>query len=104
MSINPRLITLNGASKGSSFPLSGNEITIGRESANTISLGHASVSRRHCVIEADEDRFKLRDLDSYNGTYINGVAIKEQVLTPGDHVRLGNIELLFVLGASEDTA
>jgi len=104
MSINPRLIALNGGSKGSSFPISSVEISVGRESANTICLSHASVSRRHCIIEDADGQFKIRDLDSFNGTYVNGVAVKEQILSPRDHIRVGNIELLFVIGESEDTA
>jgi len=77
---------------------------VGRESANTICLSHASVSRRHCIIEDADGQFKIRDLDSFNGTYVNGVAVKEQILSPRDHIRVGNIELLFVIGESEDTA
>src|SRR6185369_9200328 len=104
MSINPRLIALNGSRKGTSFQLSSDQISIGRESANGIALSHASVSRRHCTIEHAEGEFKLTDLDSYNGTFVNGMAIKDQILSPGDHIRLGNIELLFVTGESEDTS
>lgn len=84
--------------------MSEGENSLGRESSNTISLSHASVSRRHCVIDNHSGVFSIRDLDSFNGTFVNGIAVKEQKLSAGDHVRLGNIELLFVIGESEDTA
>ena len=76
--MNPRLVAVNGSKKGATFPLASEEITIGRESASSISLNHASVSRRHCLIRREHDDFKILDLDSYNGTFVNGIPVKEQ--------------------------
>src|SRR4030088_2689331 len=78
--MNPRLIAINGSLKGNTFPLDENQITIGRESANGISLAHSSVSRRHCLIKREGDVFVISDLDSFNGTFVNGVPVKEQIL------------------------
>ena len=100
--MNPRFIAINGSKKGVTFPFTGDEQTIGRESVNTISLRHASVSRRHCVIQKNGDEFTIRDLDSYNGTFVNGIPIKVQTLTHADRIRVGNIALLFLIGEQED--
>ena len=84
------------------FQLPLEETTIGRESASVVWLNHASVSRRHCVIRRDDGDFKLVDLDSYNGTFVNGIPIKEQLLSHADQVRIGKIELLFLIDESDE--
>ncbi len=100
--MNPRLVAINGTLKGATFPLSVEETTIGRESASAVWLNHASVSRRHCVIRRENGNFKLFDLDSYNGTFINGIPVKEQALDHADQVRVGKIELLFLIEEGEE--
>ncbi|HEX7722248.1 MAG TPA: sigma 54-interacting transcriptional regulator [Pyrinomonadaceae bacterium] len=101
--MNPRLVAVNGSKKGATFPLPSEEITIGRESASSISLNHASVSRRHCLIRREHDDFKIFDLDSYNGTFVNGIPVKEQTLIHADQLRIGSIELLFLTEEGEQT-
>src|ERR1044072_1881489 len=100
--MNPRLVAINGTLKGATFPLAVEETTIGRESASNVWLNHASVSRRHCVIRSENGDFKLFDLDSYNGTFVNGIPVKEQPLEHADQVRVGKIELLFLLEEGEE--
>ena len=100
--MNPRLVAINGTLKGATFPLSTEETTIGRESASAVWLNHASVSRRHCVIRRENGHFKLFDLESYNGTFVNGIPVKEQSLAHADQVRVGKIELLFLIEEGED--
>jgi len=101
--MNPRLVTINGTLKGATFPLSVDETTIGRESASVVWLNHASVSRRHCVIRHDSGEFKLFDLESYNGTFVNGIPTKEQTLVHADQLRVGKIELLFLTEEGDET-
>jgi len=100
--MNPRLVAINGTLKGATFPLSTEETTIGRESASAVWLNHASVSRRHCLIRRENGHFKLFDLDSYNGTFINGIPVKEQALAHADQLRIGKIELLFLIEEGEE--
>ena len=78
------------------------QVSIGRESASSISLSHNSVSRRHCLIKRTGDEFVICDLDSFNGTFVNGVPVKEQTLVHADQIKIGSIALLFLLGESED--
>jgi Nif-specific regulatory protein len=100
--MNPRLVAINGTLKGATFPLATEETTIGRESASVVWLNHASVSRRHCVIRRENGHFKLFDLESYNGTFVNGIPVKEQSLAHADQLRVGKIELLFLIEEGED--
>src|SRR6267154_5473693 len=99
--MNPRLIAINGTLKGSTFPLNADQVSIGRESASSIPLTHNSVSRRHCLIERNGTEFVIRDLDSFNGTFVNGVPVKEQTLMHADQIKVGSIALLFLTEDSE---
>jgi transcriptional regulator with GAF, ATPase, and Fis domain len=101
--MNPRLIAINGTLKGSTFPLDTDHVSIGRESASVVCLSHSSVSRRHCLIKRSGNEFVICDLESYNGTFVNGVPVKEQTLIHADQIKIGSIALIFLLGESEDT-
>lgn len=100
--MNPRLVAINGLLKGTTFTLTADEVSIGRESANFVSLNHRSVSRRHCLIKRLGDEFTICDLESYNGTFVNGIPIKEQALAHADQIRIGSFALLFLVGEGED--
>jgi transcriptional regulator with GAF, ATPase, and Fis domain len=91
-----RLIGIAGSPKGTILELGVVEISIGREKSNVLCIDEPSVSRQHCVIRAAEERFRLFDLDSRNGTYVNGLPVKERVLENGDQIRVGHCCLLFL--------
>ena len=98
-----RLIAISGSLKGTTFPLAEGETSIGRDLSNSVSLNDPSVSRRHCLIKnGSSNGFHLVDLESYNGTFVNGVPVAEQSLTHGDQISLGDIRFIFL--AHEDTA
>jgi len=99
--VNPRILLISGPLKDSSFVLSGNEISLGRDSSNAVAISDVSLSRRHCLINREGDRFTIRDLDSRNGTLVNGVAVKESPLQHGDQVSVGDSVFIFLL--HEDT-
>jgi Nif-specific regulatory protein len=82
--------------------LSDDQVSIGRESASSVSLSHNSVSRRHCLIKRKDNEFVICDLDSFNGTFVNGVPVKEQTLVHADQIKIGSIALLFLTGEGED--
>jgi transcriptional regulator with GAF, ATPase, and Fis domain len=119
----PRLIAISGSLKGTIFALTQDETAIGRETSNAVCLNDRSVSRRHCLIkreptksgsgttapavdvkeskaEVDQTeaahRFVISDLESYNGTFVNGLPIKEQRLAHGDQIAVGDIVFLFL--------
>ena len=68
--------------QGKRIPIT-SRITVGRDPVNTIELDDALVSRRHAVIQKIKDDFFLKDLDSTNGTLVNG-----QPAPPGKYVRV----------------
>jgi hypothetical protein len=91
----PRLVAQSPEFAGKSFDLSGGEITVGRVADNKIQIEHASVSGHHAVFKLDAQDYVIKDLDSTNGTRINGERVTQQKLRRNDILRLGNIELLY---------
>jgi Nif-specific regulatory protein len=90
-----RLEAVSGPLKGKLFPLAGDEVSIGRDPSNEISLLDSLVSRRHCIIRKEAGGFRLQDLESRNNTFISGVPVRERVLVHGDQIRVGNSILVF---------
>src|ERR1043165_6157946 len=126
--MSPHLIAISGSLKGTTFGLETGEVSIGRDVSNSIRLNDVSVSRRHCVIRrkatpkedeskasknnasvvgseqatrAEDAEFTIVDLDSYNGTFVNGVPVHERTLAHGDQIALGDLQLLFLLDEME---
>jgi transcriptional regulator with GAF, ATPase, and Fis domain len=103
----PKLIAISGSHKGTTFDLIETEISVGRETGNSICLDEPSVSRRHCLIKRvtlidnELSEFTIDDLDSFNGTFVNSLPIKHQVLSHGDQIALGDVVLLFLLEEAE---
>jgi Nif-specific regulatory protein len=87
--INPRLVAVDGQWKGTLFPLEDPEVQLGRDAANQILLTDPSVSRAHCVLEATPSGYTLRDLDSRNGTFVNGIPVRLHELVNGDRLEVG---------------
>jgi len=94
--MNPRLVARDGPLKNSVFSLDDGELSVGRNPSNRLSINDPSLSRQHCVIAPRNGGFEIRDLDSRNGTFVNGVPVHERVLDEGDEVRIGNSLFLFL--------
>jgi Nif-specific regulatory protein len=95
------LEAITGPLKGNSIALSENEVSIGREPSNRVSLLDASVSRRHCLICRDGNQFKIQDLNSRNATFVNGVPVTERQLASGDEIKVGTSLFVFVVPEAE---
>ena len=93
--MNPRLVALAGPFKGSVFPLE-DETTLGRDPANSLSAADGALSRRHCVFRRRADAVTVEDLESRNGTFVNGVPVKKRALEHGDQVEAGSSCLILV--------
>jgi len=76
-------------------------ITVGRGPDNAILIDHPSVSGRHAQLQRVGDLYRLKDLDSTNGTQVNGQRINETALRFGDRIRFGKIEALFESDVSD---
>lgn len=83
--------------KGSRLiPLEGDRITVGKAPANDVALVDPSVSRLHGVLERIGSAWCIRDLNSRNGTYVNGERILgDRPLRQGDELRLGHTRLIY---------
>jgi pSer/pThr/pTyr-binding forkhead associated (FHA) protein len=71
---------------------------VGRAPGNEISLPYPSISNRHCIFIHSGSDIVLRDLNSSNGTYVNGEIISEVVLRPGDLIQMGTVQIKFEPG------
>jgi len=91
----PKLQILSGVLEGKVIDLIEERITAGRAVDNTIRLEDGTVSHHHAVFLLDGSDYKLRDLNSTNGTRVNGLRIVETALHHGDQVRLGSVEMRF---------
>src|SRR5207244_3340037 len=79
------------------FPLGDEPVIIGRETAAEVCLADPSVSRRHSRIEKYGDKFRIDDLQSLNGTFVNDVPVKQRALQHGDRIRIGDTQFLFLV-------
>src|SRR5579884_337031 len=95
------LIGLSGAVQGQAHQLDKPEIAVGRSSGCAICIPHRSISREHCVLSVLEDRIEIRDNGSHNGTFVNGLPVRERVLADGDEVMIGAVAFVFRSGADE---
>lgn len=88
-----KLVILSEGMIGRSHELTVDKTTIGRVEDNTFAITDPSVSSHHCEVLLRGNEVVVRDLNSTNGTYINGEKIGEAPLKPGQILRLGQIEL-----------
>jgi transcriptional regulator with GAF, ATPase, and Fis domain len=95
--MNPRLQAIAGPLSGEIFPLAKEEFSIGRASSNRLCLSDGKVSRTHCLIMQEGAEFKIKDLGSQNGTYVNAVPVAEQPLADGDQIRIGESHFVFLI-------
>ncbi|MEA3374897.1 MAG: FHA domain-containing protein [Chloroflexota bacterium] len=89
MTDDPQLVLTRGPQTGHTFPLHGDSLVLGRDPRNDIVISHPQVSRRHARITREGDTWVIEDLDSTNGTFVNGrPVIAPRALTRGDTVEL----------------
>jgi Nif-specific regulatory protein len=99
--LDSRVVVISGPSKGSVVRLKGDQLSVGRDSANHLCLRDRAVSRRHFTISKTDVAFHLVDLDSHNGTFVNGIPVRRKLLSHGDTVRVGRCELVFLITEDE---
>jgi len=100
------LIVLSGWEIGRELLLKGEEIVIGRALSAEITIDHQSISRRHCRIARLEDdeneRFRISDMGSTNGTFVNSVKVDSALLTNGDRIQVGDVVMKFLVQDNVD--
>ncbi len=90
-----RFIVTRGKDKGKEIVLQKPLVTIGTLSENDLVLTDPTVSRHHAVVEEKADGYVLRDLNSTNGTFLEGARIREGYLAAGSAIRVGETDVTF---------
>lgn len=93
------LVMEQGPQPGKAFPLEADEVRLGRSPTNDIVLARPTVSRHHAVIRRGPDGYLIEDLQSTNGTYLNGEPVSRSPLREGDHIRIGEVVFRFAESA-----
>ena len=88
-----KLVVLSEGMTGRTHELKVDKTTIGRVEDNTFPIPEPSVSSHHCEVLLRGEEVTVKDLNSTNGTYINGERITESAMKPGEILRLGQIEM-----------
>ena len=89
------VLRLTGSQPPKEWVLDSGRLVMGRLPACEISLNDANASRQHAELVKREDGWWLVDLDSTNGTFVNGSLVKERRLVPGDRIQIGSSKLEF---------
>jgi pSer/pThr/pTyr-binding forkhead associated (FHA) protein len=92
MDVNLVLFKKDGSQK--SFFLPSPVTVIGRRHDCDLCVPLMVVSRRHCQLNYNNETFKIRDLGSRNGTFLNGKRVDEAALRPGDYITVGPLTFL----------
>jgi pSer/pThr/pTyr-binding forkhead associated (FHA) protein len=99
----PTLVVLSGPNVLSRvFRVNDGETIIGRSFDSNVWLDEASISRHHARIEPLDERFRVIDLDSKNGTFVNDASIREHTLNEGDRIQVGLRTVLLFTYQEED--
>jgi pSer/pThr/pTyr-binding forkhead associated (FHA) protein len=94
-----RLEILNGGFEGMTYTLSTEEVVIGRNPTTDITLLDEGISREHALVLYDEDApgYVIEDLQSTNGTKVNGKRVRSASLVEGDEIQIGQTLFRFVM-------
>ena len=91
----PFLQQIEGAGAPKKFTLNQPELIIGRDEKADITLPSANVSRRHALIRCRQQEVSIRDFESRNGIFLNGIKVHSAVLRDGDIVQLADVVFEF---------
>ncbi|MBI2711517.1 MAG: FHA domain-containing protein [Bdellovibrio sp.] len=91
-----KLTVISGPNRGTSYAVTEGDISVGRQTGNTIVLQSGKVSKRHCVFTTAGGEVTVKDLGSSNGTFVNGALTKLRKLKPGDRVSIGEFVIELV--------
>jgi transcriptional regulator with GAF, ATPase, and Fis domain len=93
----PSLVALTGPLRGRTFDLAGDRLAVGRHPTNDLRIPELSVSRHHCTLHRTAEGWRIGDLDSRLGTFVNGRPVHEAPLRHGDLVAIGDSTFLVSL-------
>ncbi len=85
----------NGPAAPREFLLQKVDTIVGRSSNCDIKIDTSEISRRHMLVKFEDGEFIVKDLDSHNGVFINGLKVHSASLRDGDSIQIGNVLLLY---------
>ena len=93
-----KLVIRNGGFDGTEYLLEAEETLIGRNPTTDVTLLDENISREHALIlyDAESGVYTIEDLQSTNGTKVNGKGIRSHQLQPGDEIQVGHTRFQFV--------
>ncbi len=97
----PSLFVIRGSDQGVRFELEGSAVGVGRDAANPVQLHDTEVSRQHAEIRRVDKSYVIADLNSSNGTFVNGKRVRQHRLASGDQVQVGGTLMLFTRPSEE---
>ncbi|HEY5494893.1 MAG TPA: FHA domain-containing protein [Candidatus Anoxymicrobiaceae bacterium] len=89
------LVVKRGPNAGTRFVLTKPVTTVGRHPESDMFLDDITVSRRHAEISNEDGSFRIVDMGSLNGTYVNKLRVEEADLSSGDEIQIGKFRLIF---------
>jgi len=90
-----KLVVLKGSQRGREITIAGDVIRIGKAETNELVLSEDTVSRVHCEIIRDARGYLLRDLQSTNGTFLDGAEVREAYMRAGSSITVGTVQIKF---------
>lgn len=99
-----RLVVLTEGFTGRTYELKVDRTTVGRVEDNAFQVAEPSVSSHHCEILLRGDQVIVKDLDSTNGTFVNGQKVSESPLQSGQILRLGQLEMRLETGETKEAS
>jgi pSer/pThr/pTyr-binding forkhead associated (FHA) protein len=96
------LVVLRGPNTGARFLLDDEQVMSGRHPDSDIFLDDVTVSRKHALFRRSEGGYRVQDVGSLNGTYVNRDLVDEAMLSTGDEVQIGKFRLVYYAAASRD--
>ncbi|MBW2432766.1 MAG: FHA domain-containing protein [Deltaproteobacteria bacterium] len=100
--LGPRLVCTTAAGRSKIIPLKREKLIIGRSNEATLKLMHPSISRKHCVIEKQDQGYVARNISTTNPLFLNDQEISEKRLYSGDQLRMGTFSITFISDQSTD--
>jgi transcriptional regulator with GAF, ATPase, and Fis domain len=103
--LNPRLVAMSGPLEGTVHTITDGPLYLGRDPANQVMIGDSAVSRKHCAIsQVTQGIYEISDLDSHNGTFVNGIQVSRTPIQHGDLIRIGTSEFVFLIGEDDGSS
>lgn len=96
-----RLVVITSGGHVEQVELQQASITVGRADQSDIVIRGPMVSRTHAMVSLVRGTYTVRDLDSSNGTFVNGLKVRQQMLRHEDVIRIGDYELRFLDDAAD---